>query len=39
MDDYGSYYREHDFKEPGYNAYEDIVLGLEKDARGAQTCA
>jgi hypothetical protein len=33
MDDYGSYYREHGFKEPGYNAYEDIVLGLEKDAR------
>ena len=33
MDDYGSYYREHGFKEPGYNSYEDVVLGLEKDAR------
>ena len=33
MDDYGSYYREHGFKEEGYQAYEDVVLGLEKDAR------
>ncbi len=33
LDDYGAYYREHEFKEEGYKAYEDIVLGLEKEAR------
>ncbi len=33
LDDYGAYYREHGFKEEGYKAYEDIVLGIEKEAR------
>jgi hypothetical protein len=33
LDDYGAYYREHNFQEEGYRAYEDIVLGLEKEAR------
>jgi hypothetical protein len=32
-DDYGSYYREHGFKEEGYKAYEDIILGIADDAR------
>jgi hypothetical protein len=33
LDDYGAYYREHGFKEEGYQAYEDIVLAIEKEAR------
>ena len=32
-DDYGSYYREHGFKEEGYKAYEDIILGIAEDAK------
>lgn len=32
-DDYGAYYREHGFKEEGYNAYEDIIVGIAEDAR------
>jgi len=32
-DDYGSYYREHGFKEEGYSSYEDIILGVAADAR------
>ena len=32
-DDYGSYYREHGFKEEGYKSYEDIILGVAEDAR------
>jgi hypothetical protein len=32
-DDYGSYYREHGFKEDGYSSYEDIILGIAADAR------
>jgi hypothetical protein len=32
-DDYGAYYREHGFKEEGYNSYEDIILGIAKDAK------
>jgi len=32
-DDYGSYYREHGFKEEGYNSYEDIILGISDDGR------
>lgn len=31
-DDYGSYYREHGFKEEGYKTYEDIILGVAEDA-------
>ncbi len=33
MDDAGAYYYEHNFKEAGYNSYEDIILGVENDAR------
>jgi hypothetical protein len=33
MDDAGAYYYEHDFKEQGYRTYEDIILGIEKEAR------
>jgi hypothetical protein len=33
MDDYGSYYREHGFKESGYKTYADVILGVEKEAR------
>jgi tetratricopeptide (TPR) repeat protein len=33
MDDAGAYYYEHDFKEPGYNTYADIILGIEKEAK------
>jgi hypothetical protein len=29
-DDYGSYYREHGFKEDGHRYYEDIILGVHK---------
>jgi len=32
-DDYGSYYRQHNFKEEGFKSYEDIVLGIAEDAR------
>jgi hypothetical protein len=32
-DDYGAYYREHGFKEAGYKSYEDIILGVAKDAK------
>jgi hypothetical protein len=32
-DDYGSYYREHGFKEGGYKSYEDIILGIAEDAK------
>jgi hypothetical protein len=32
-DDYGSYYRERGFKEEGYKAYEDIILGIAEDAK------
>jgi hypothetical protein len=32
-DDYGSYYREHGFKEDGYKTYEDIILGVAADAK------
>ena len=32
-DDYGAYYRGHGFKEKGYNAYEDIILGVAEDAK------
>lgn len=32
-DDYGAYYREHGFKEEGYNSYEDIILGVAEDAK------
>jgi hypothetical protein len=32
-DDYGAYYREHGFKEEGYAAYEDIILGVAEDAK------
>ena len=32
-DDYGSYYREHGFKEEGYKSYEDIILGIADDAK------
>ena len=32
-DDYGSYYREHGFKEEGYKSYEDIILGINDDAK------
>lgn len=32
-DDYGSYYREHGFKEEGYATYEDIILGVAEDAK------
>jgi len=33
MDDAGAYYYEHDFKEPGYKTYADIILGIEKEAK------
>jgi hypothetical protein len=32
-DDYGSYYREHGFKEEGYGAYEDVIAGVAEDAK------
>ena len=32
-DDYGAYYREHAFKEEGYETYEDIILGVADDAK------
>jgi hypothetical protein len=32
-DDAGAYYFMHDFKEDGYKSYEDIVLGLEEEAK------
>jgi hypothetical protein len=32
-DDYGAYYNTHRFKEDGYKTYEDIILGVAKDAR------
>jgi hypothetical protein len=32
-DDYGAYYREHGFKEDGYKSYEDIIIGIAKDAK------
>jgi hypothetical protein len=32
-DDYGAYYREHGFKEEGYKSYEDIIIGIAKDAK------
>ncbi|HEV2268446.1 MAG TPA: hypothetical protein VGR92_03210 [Steroidobacteraceae bacterium] len=32
-DDYGSYYREHGFKETGFKTYEDIILGVARDAK------
>jgi hypothetical protein len=32
-DDYGAYYREHGFKEQGYRSYEDIILGVAKEAK------
>ncbi len=32
-DDYGGYYREHGFKEEGYAAYEDVIVGVAEDAR------
>ena len=33
MDDNGAYYYDHDFKEDGYKSYEDIILGVEDEAR------
>jgi hypothetical protein len=33
MDDYGAYYREHGFKEEGYGSYEDVILGVEAEAK------
>ncbi|HEX4424170.1 MAG TPA: hypothetical protein VH079_02140 [Terriglobales bacterium] len=33
MDDNGAYYYDHDFKENGYTSYEDIILGVEDEAR------
>lgn len=33
MDDAGAYYYEHDFKEPGYSTYADIILAIEKEAQ------
>ncbi len=32
-DDYGSYYREHGFKEDGFASYEDVIVGVAEDAR------
>jgi hypothetical protein len=32
-DDYGAYYREHGFKEEGFNSYEDIIIGVSQDAK------
>jgi hypothetical protein len=32
-DDYGSYYQTHGLKEEGYRSYEDIILGLDEDAK------
>ena len=32
-DDYGAYYREHGFKEEGFNSYEEIILGVSEDAK------
>jgi len=32
-DDYGAYYREHGFKEEGFNSYEDIIIGVHEDAK------
>jgi len=32
-DDYGSYYREHGFREDGFRSYEDIIIGVNEDAR------
>ena len=32
-DDYGAYYREHGFKEEGFNSYEDIIIGVSEDAK------
>jgi hypothetical protein len=32
-DDYGSYYQTHGLKEKGYRSYEDVILGLEEDAK------
>jgi hypothetical protein len=31
--DWGSYYREHGFKEEGYKTFEDVVLGVADDAK------
>jgi hypothetical protein len=33
MDDNGAYYYDHDFKEDGYKSYEDVILGVEDEAR------
>jgi len=33
MDDNGAYYYDHDFKENGYRSYEDIILGVEDEAK------
>jgi len=32
-DDYGGYYQTHGFKEEGYKTYEDIILGIDADAK------
>jgi hypothetical protein len=32
-DDYGSYYQTHGLKEEGYRYYEDVILGLDEDAK------
>lgn len=32
-DDYGAYYREHGFREKGFKSYEDIILGVARDAK------
>jgi hypothetical protein len=33
VDDAGAYYYEHGFKEPGYQTYADIILGVEREAK------
>jgi hypothetical protein len=32
VDDAGAYYYEHNFKEPGYSSYADIILAIEKES-------
>lgn len=32
-DDYGAYYREHGFREKEFKSYEDIILGVARDAK------
>ncbi len=33
MDDNGAYYYDHNFEESGYQSYEDVILGIDEDAR------